>query len=407
MKNKFEDSTLITAYIKETLHNFNLPMMDVYTKDTIPYEGKVYIKNNKIVKYENGDYKFLAEFVYNKPYLNRTTKFIINSSTYDEYTHEYFGKYLRFIRDYKGFNLMPLYNCFGGKQPSKLVRTIKINDDFKLSINTYDSSYNYYLVPVKFNKEYTVAIDAPISYEMMCIINTNNFLDEPTNTKVESDYDKLVRLTYKNIKGSTFGSPFIYSTKTEMAKTLWPVEKSLYLLLKLPAVIDSTITILEGNFAGFDTIDNALVTNTIVDQKECYNNDDFKEMYPTKLSLLELNDTNSYPFADRLVEYLLGQAVSELDNNASNVLRTQLAIYGNDTFQGYAGIWSNILVQNIWNKVNSWDKTKGNKRLTNKIVSENGQEKTEYKKTRTFIDDYNDLLYRLDRDVESFLRVED
>ena len=63
MKNKFEDSTLITAYIKETLHNFNLPMMDVYTKDTIPYEGKVYIKNNKIVKYENGDYKFLAEFI--------------------------------------------------------------------------------------------------------------------------------------------------------------------------------------------------------------------------------------------------------------------------------------------------------------------------------------------------------
>lgn len=61
-------------------------------------------------------------------------------------------------------------------------------------------------------------------------------------------------------------------------------------------------------------------------------------MYPTKLSLLELNDTNSYPFADRLVEYLLGQAVSELDDNASNVLRTQLAIYGNDTFQGYAGI---------------------------------------------------------------------
>lgn len=407
MNNKFEDNTIITSYIKELLHNFNLPMMDVYTKDTVPYEGKVYLKRDKFVKYKNGQFESLGNYSYNKQYLNRTTKFIINSSTYDEYTHEYFGKYLRFVRDYHGLNLMPLYNCFSGKQPTKLVRTVKINNNFKLNINTYDTNYNYYLVPVKFNKNYTIAIDAPVAFEIMCVINTNNFLDEPTNTKIESDYDKLVRLTYQNIKGSTFSKPFIFSTKTSMAETLWPVEKSLYLLLKLPAVINSTITILEGNYTGYSTVDNTLVTNTVVDKAECYKNHDYKEMYPTRLSLLELNDKKSYPFADRLVEYLLGQAVSELDDNASNVLRTQLAIYGDNTFQGYAGIWSGVLTQNIWDKVNSWDRTKGNKRKTNKIVSENGAETTEYKKTRTFIDDYTDLLYRLDHDVESFLRVED
>ena len=40
MKYKFEDSSLMIGYIKELLHNFNLPMTEVYTEDTIPYEIK-------------------------------------------------------------------------------------------------------------------------------------------------------------------------------------------------------------------------------------------------------------------------------------------------------------------------------------------------------------------------------
>ena len=41
MKYKFEDSSLMVGYIKELLHNFNLPMTEVYTEEVI---GKVVVK---------------------------------------------------------------------------------------------------------------------------------------------------------------------------------------------------------------------------------------------------------------------------------------------------------------------------------------------------------------------------
>lgn len=43
----------------------------------------------------------------------------------------------------------------------------------------------------------------------------------------------------------------------------------------------------------------------------------------TPLQLLRLNTGESYPFADRLVEYLLGNVVTHLDNYEDNIVRVQ------------------------------------------------------------------------------------
>lgn len=431
----FEENSLVVTYIKELLHDFNLPMMDVYTDESKLYENKVYIKGTKIVKYIDGTFKTLDNYEYNHPMLNRTTNLTINSSNYDIATHRYLGNYLRFIRDYHGLDLMGMYNCFDYTEPAKLVRSIKISDTKTLQLNSLESNYTYYMVPVKFNKTYTIAIDSPVPYEMMCIIYTNNFMDDTTKF---TDLDNLVKSTYKSIKGSNYKHPFLYSTVTDLASNLWDKEKHLYLLLRLPAVIDSTITILEGTFDKFVTVDNVLVSDyklgayvvadndmyiwghklknvvplktkdeqdskaTIVTNEHfgIYNN------YPTRLSLLELNDKNSYPFADRLVEYLMGGAVSELDTIANNILRVQYALYGDSKFNGYYGIWTQETTRDLFDKIDNWDKTKGNIQKTNRIVSTNGNLVSTYKKTRQFKDNYKDLTYRLDKDVEARLRLE-
>lgn len=213
----FEENSLVVTYIKELLHNFNLPMLDVYTDESKLYENKVYIKGTKIVKYLEDGFKTLDNYEYNRPMLNRTTNLTINSSSYDIATHRYLGNYLRFIRDYHGLDLMGMYNCFDYTEPSKLVRSIKISDTHTLQLNSLESNYTYYMVPVKFNKTYTVAIDSSVPYEMMCVIYTNNFMDDTTKS---TDLDNLVKDTYKSIKGSSYTHPFLYTTVTDLAANL-------------------------------------------------------------------------------------------------------------------------------------------------------------------------------------------
>lgn len=395
---KFEESSLVVAYIKELLHNFNLPMLDVITPDTKMYEGKVYIKGNRVVKYINGSLKTLSPYEYNKSSVNRTTNLAINSSTYDVETHRYLGNYLRFVRDYQGLDLMNMYNCFEATQPSKLIKQVKLISTKVLTLNSLESNYTYYMVPVKFDKTYTIAIDSWVPYELMCIVYTNNFLDDAMDSTTS---DNLIKETYRVINGSKYTQPFLFSTSSSVNNKLWDKEKHLYLLLRLPAAIDSSITILEGVYNNCNTIDNCLASDYF------YGDGDANIKYPTRVSLLEVNDKKSYPFSDRLIEYLSGMAVTELDEISANILRVQYAIYGNSKMNGYVGIWTDTLTKDLYNRIDNWDYTKGNIQKSNKLVVTNGAITTEFKKTRFFKDDYKDLTYRLDKDVETRLRMED
>lgn len=145
---KFNSSTLFTGYLKQVLHNFNLPKIRVYTKEQQQYADHhagterydvletitktnskypdnmryiPYLKDGTIQEYIDGkwidvgirdNYKAHKYYNYGDKLLNYTKNLIIKNNVYDSYTHEYLGDYLRFQRDYCGINLMPLYNCF-------------------------------------------------------------------------------------------------------------------------------------------------------------------------------------------------------------------------------------------------------------------------------------------------------
>ena len=400
MKYNFDDSTLVVGHIKELLHNFNLPMIPVYTDTTVLYENRSYIKEDEIVKWDGSKFIKLAEYIYNKPMINVTKKLEMRSSVYDNYTHEYLGDYLRFIRDYHHIDLMSMYNCFGKKRPSRIYYNQKLNNKYLLEIDTDNVNYNYYIVPIKFNKEYTIAVDSNIKWELLSIIYSNIF--------VEGTPESLIEESYRVISGSKFTQPFKYSTKFSCAKDCWSKEKNLALLFKIPSEVKSSIVVLEGDYTSCTNIvDGTQVNNTIYDDAA----NDEKIIYDSKSSLLKVNLENSYPFADRLVEYLLENAITPLDMFQKNIGRVQEQVYGklSSSIKGYYGIWDNQLQNSIHKLLLDQDKTKGNSaKYGNTILKYNADDTSEIEEVRTakrFIDIYDDLLDYVDKDVETLLRL--
>jgi hypothetical protein len=147
---KFNTSDLFTGYLKQLLHDFNLPKIKVYTKKHREYFNKhkeespeifstsqntelnvryfPYLKDGQIQEYINNTWYNISTkvkaapkfYTYGQKILNYTKNLKINSNVYDSYTHEYLGDYLRFQRDYYGLNLMSLYNCFSNRACDKL-----------------------------------------------------------------------------------------------------------------------------------------------------------------------------------------------------------------------------------------------------------------------------------------------
>lgn len=203
---KFNNTTLFTGYLKQLLHDFNLPKIKVYTKKYRKYfeaEGKEspeiietrtthvdnalklnhlryvpYIKDDVIQEYIDGEWKIVGtgdakaghahHYTYGKKMLNYTKTLKINNNIYDSYTHEYLGDYLRFKRDYQNIDLMPLYNCFSDRLcPSytKKISTSKIST----TISTTDpdsKDYKIYMLPIKLFQQYTIAIDCDTGVEL-------------------------------------------------------------------------------------------------------------------------------------------------------------------------------------------------------------------------------------------------
>lgn len=398
MKYNFEDNNLVVGHIKQLLHSFNLPMIPVYTDDTVLYEGRTYIKDDKVVKWTGSEFKFVSYYVYDRPIVNLTKTLEMNSAIYDEYTHEYLGDYLRFIRDYRGIDLMSMYNCFGRRRPSRIYYDQKLDNGFNLNINTDNTNYDYYIVPVKFNKNYTIAVDSDIKWDIITLIYSNVF--------VTSTPKSLVNESYRTISGSKFNKPFLYSTHFSSAKDCWQKEKSLVLLLKIPSGNKSSIVILEGDFTSYSNIiDGTQVTDVIYDDSAKKEKID----YINKCSLLSCNLENSYPFSNRLVEYLLGNVITPLDEFQQDIVRTQEAVY-NNVIRGYYGVWDYELENSLHDLLLKPDITKGpSKKYGNTIIKYDSynadtiQESTRYPKR--FVDVYSDVLNYVDRDTESLLRL--
>ena len=371
---KFNDNNIITGCIKQILTTFNLPSLRVYTEDSFLYERALYIKDNYIYKYTQGELKPFIPFNFNKPILNYTKNLKITNLIYDSHTHEYLGDYLRFLRDYKHLDLMSMYNCFSDNVVHNLNMQWTTEDNKQMNFNTQSEDFNIYCLPVKLNKKYTIAISSDKPFEIVCGLYSKSLLENP----------ELNNATYQVITNADFNSPIIYDKLTnDSLKTafLYEHESDLKMFIKLSSLNTTSVCILEGEYLNTNTqtVDEITKTwknssNTINYRKEenIYKTEKHKVKYKnaqgqivettvtfpntvtaydattgkftdhiqywtqstdndklndlrfnSKLQLLQMNSNVSYPFADRLIEYLLDNAITNIENIPDNIKRVQ------------------------------------------------------------------------------------
>jgi hypothetical protein len=252
------------------------------------------------------------------------------------------------------------------------------------------------MVPVKFFKDYTIAIDSSASIEVCCCLYDEYDYNKYTGygNKIASnkvlDFADVPKLTYQCFGDLQFKSPVLYSGLQKVTQKLFnqdsdfcQYEDDLKLILKIPANNSSSIVILEGDYTkyndmsytqsiGEDVLDSEdlslLLKTEEVDLSTLESllssfkakkdfrfkkstSDEFKikatnktvinyqtnlnaceylsDKLITPLQLLRTNTGESYPFADRLVEYLIGNAITVNEELKDNVTRVKTVISKN------------------------------------------------------------------------------
>lgn len=322
--------------------------------------------------------------------------------SYDTKTHEYLGDYLRFIRDYYNINLMSLYNCFTNKIYNNIYFNFALNPDMpkakqtKVLINAQDTESRLYALPVKLFAKYTIAIDCDQDVELFCGLYN-------TNLEMSKKAEYLAARTYKKVHKAMFKQPFVYDKLTidnwkpetdftyviegdkRLKKirtdifTRWDIanrEKDLKLFIKVPTSCRSSITILEGDYRNYNDAkyvpakykidgtlfdpeidDPDLIKNTtwVYKNNRCALNFSSKDKIDlnnysfnpiSQLQLLALNTGESYPFSDRLIEYLSGSAITPIDDITDNTKRIQKVMKETGQYFKIEGLWEDKM-QNI------------------------------------------------------------
>lgn len=322
---KFNNDNIITGYIKQLLHSFNLPTCKVFdTMDEFlnyypPEVGvmgivKNYKNNNSYLLYKEGN-EIKREQVYalNHEYLNVTTNLGLFNGIYDSSCHKYLGDFLRFVRDYLNIDLMGMYNCFANE--------ILVDDKYK-----------YIIIPMKHHTKYTIAFDGKdydylFTYETTLEKIAANFKDNNYKNKPSSGYKKRTS-TFLNpfLLTSLIGEDTLITGGLNAGKKIYSCFKEqLYkLVIRVKVTDNPVITVLEGDYTKAKQEFAPICAN--FEKGVDYSNIDLNN-YLSDLQLLDFHlgqKDVSYPFADKLLEYLTGLAITPNDPISQNIIDAKI-----------------------------------------------------------------------------------
>lgn len=331
MLQKFFTTTVVSDFIKALLQSAPTPKYRTVRDGDNIYEGFVYIYGVSLIQCtrqgiigETAEYKLLANaldssgdgsgsYFLGKEYLGRTDHVHSLNSYYDEDTHEALGEYLRCYRDIRGIDLMPFYNCFSYRVATDFVLDPTSTNGYKLANN---GKYKLLLVPIKYDKEYTICIESQSSIQIMPVIYHNGFVLKDGVRYVGNGLSLIaddVRYVGEPavMPVSSFFQPIHVRTKMkdDFDKTQYINERNLYLAIQLDDSNQSSILVLEGNY-------NRNPVMSIGENAPAV----------SAPSLMNMNSGEIYAFSDRLVEYLLKNVIDSDDTIDENTLRIQAAM---------------------------------------------------------------------------------
>lgn len=147
-----------------------------------------------------------------------------------------------------------------------------------------------------------------------------------------------------------FKQPYVYSLPITSHSQqvdeydLYNYEKNLYLIIQLPIANQSSIVVLEGDYS-----DNNIPPIINMGEVDKIKVGQLNQALLGKQSLLQINDSISYAFSNRLIEYLALNVIDSIDSITENTIRVQKYMGALDT--SIKGAWSNKLRIDIFNKV--------------------------------------------------------
>lgn len=357
----FYKTTLESKFIKYILSITPLPLVSYIQDNDIMIKDNYYLYRNHILKctrtglFRGGradvyDYLTVSNLVYcneditvtDKPILyggarlatydliqtytfgenikGLTETFISTKTYYDGETHRRLGDYLRLVYATQGINLMSLYNCFC----NKFVEDVDISNGYLEEGN--NPKYKVTLIPVRFNRTYTIAIDSDTPIYLKPVIYKDGLLKNVDKEYIyNGDSNKVLKMGCSKYK-----QPFTYRV-LNYDKEPQSYENCLYLAIQLPKNNESLITVLEGIYDNYNY-------DKIFDNK-MYRTSDYEVINKTltsSVSLLQQVGKKQYTYSDKLITYLLQNTIDDREMIGENITRVQetLGIYPQ-----FKGVW--------------------------------------------------------------------
>lgn len=343
------------TYFKRVLHNGQYQYYALSTG-----VGGLTVTDD-IVKYYYkpvAEYELVGDFKFGVAQPNVTQNFISNVSYYDPQTHRFLGEYLRCLRDIYGVDLMGLYNCFD----------YDITEKFSLSEQGISEitnlTVNVLLVPIKFNKTYTISIDCMFPVFMKAVFYDNGLLkdyDESSFTDLlQDDVQKLNVMQFSepvtfyvsnnteintDLSKNSADYAALFEQKKQIDKTLQEHEKYLYLAIQIPKTNTSSIVVIEGDYSktSYNYITSADGINKLSDRQ-------LSLAFKSKLSLLQNNTQSQTAFSDKLISYLLQYTIDDREELNENVARIEDKIkYAPPIKDFFKGMWDVNLRYTLYN----------------------------------------------------------
>lgn len=360
------------AHYNSATHEYDIYLPDEGKKggpffgSNIPGIGGLTVTDDVVKRYRRpvAEFEIIDDFVFGNYTPNITRRFISNVSYYDPETHRFLGEYLRCLRDIYDVDLMGLYNCFDYDMADNIfLNKNEVQEQSSQKVKVF-------LIPIKFNKTYTICLDSDFPVLMKSLFYDEVLLkDSEGNSLTDIIPQKTIKFTNTQFLNPitfkvTNDTPlnFIADGMTEEEQvaeyerllkqkiitdqTLQNHEKYLYLAIQVSATNNSSIVVIEGDYS-------SVANNYVSDAEKIkdLSSRQLSQIFRSNLSLMQANDGNQYPYAEKLIAYLLKYTVDEREEIDENVQTIETAInYKPPIKDFYSGIWDNSLRYTLYNK---------------------------------------------------------